>query len=153
MITLDEIDKKLLQLLQANSNITTKALAKKVHLSPTPVFERVKRLEQAGYIKKYVAVLDADKLDRSLTVFCNITLKQHTKVIGNKFVEDIKHLEEVTECYNISGDYDFLLKVMVRDMKQYQNFVINHLGSIDNIGSAHSTFVMGEIKNTHAIPF
>ncbi len=149
----DEVDKQILRILQANSNITTKLLAKQVHLSPTPVFERVKRLEQAGYIKKYVAVLDADKLDKSLIVFCNITLKEHTKAIGNKFVADIKHLEEVTECYNISGDYDFLLKVMVRDMKHYQDFVINHLGLIENIGSAHSTFVMGEIKNTHAIPF
>lgn len=150
---LDSIDKEILRVLQAGSDITTKELSKRVHLSPTPVFERVKRLEQAGYIKKYVAILDADKLDKSLIVFCNITLKEHTKAIGNRFVEDIKHLEEVTECYNISGDYDFLLKVMVRDMKHYQDFVINHLGLIKNIGSAHSTFVMGEIKNAYAVPF
>ncbi len=149
---LDRIDLKILKLLQENSNITTKEVAKKVHLSATPVFERIKRLEKGGYIKKYVAILDAEKLNKSLIVFCNITLKEHTKEIGNKFVQDIKSLREVTECYNISGDYDFLLKVLVRDMKHYQDFVINQLGSIQNIGSAHSTFVMGEIKHSYAVP-
>lgn len=152
MLDLDEIDLKLLRLLQENADRTTKQLANKVNLSPTPVFERVKRLKKYGYIQKYVAVLDAEKLNRGLTVFCNITLKQHTKEIGNRFVQDIKAIREVTECYNISGDYDFLLKVMVVDMKHYQDFVLNGLGSVKNIGSAHSTFVMGEIKNTHAIP-
>ncbi|GBF19096.1 leucine-responsive regulatory protein [Arenibacter sp. NBRC 103722] len=149
---LDKIDLQILKLLQNNSNLTTKDLANKVNLSTTPVFERVKRLEKNGYIKKYVAVLDAEKLDKGLTVFCNITLKQHTREIGNKFVKDIVAIKEVTECYNVSGDYDFLLKVMVKDMKHYQDFVLNHLGSIKNIGSAHSTFVMGDIKNTYSVP-
>ena len=149
---LDRIDIRILKILQNNSNLTTKEIAAKVNLSATPVFERVKKLDKEGYIKKYVAVLDAEKLDKSLTVFCNITLKEHTREIGNKFVKDIMTLDEVTECYNISGDYDFLLKVLVKDMKHYQNFVLNHLGSVQNIGSAHSTFVMGEIKNTYAIP-
>jgi len=132
--------------------LTTKELAAKVNLSTTPVFERVKKLEKEGYIKKYVAILDAEKLEKGLIVFCNITIKEHTREIGNQFVKDILSLEEVTECYNISGDYDFLLKVLVRDMKEYQNFVLNHLGGVKNIGSAHSTFVMGEIKNSYSIP-
>lgn len=153
MENLDAIDQKLLKLLQENSNVTTRDLAKQVHLSPTPVFERVRRLERDGFVKKYVAILDAEKLDKSLTVFCNISLKEHTKEIGNRFVKDIMSVDEVTECYNISGEYDFLLKIMVRDMKHYQDFVINHLGSIKNIGSAHSSFVMGEIKHSYAIPF
>jgi Lrp/AsnC family transcriptional regulator, leucine-responsive regulatory protein len=148
----DDIDIKILKELQKDSNLTTKQLAELVNLSSTPVFERVKKLEAKGLIKKYVAVLDYEKLNKGLLVFCNITLKQHTKDIGNQFVQDILSLDEVTECYNISGDYDFLLKVMVRDMKDYQNFVLNRLGSIENIGSAHSTFVMGEIKNTYGIP-
>ncbi|MEH6679075.1 MAG: Lrp/AsnC family transcriptional regulator [Sediminicola sp.] len=152
MNELDEVDLKLLRALQDNADQTTKELAHRVNLSPTPVFERIKRLKKEGYIQKYVAVLDAEKLNRGLTVFCNITLKQHTKEIGNRFVQDIKGIKEVTECYNISGDSDFLLKVMVVDMKHYQDFVLNGLGSVKNIGSAHSTFVMGEIKNTHAIP-
>lgn len=149
---LDEIDIKLLKRLQNNSNITTKELASHVNLSATPVFERLKKLENEGYIKKYVAILDADKMNRSLTAFCNVTLKEHTKAIGNKFVEDIKSLKEVTECYNTSGDYDFLLKVMVKDMKHYQDFVLNSLGSIENIGSTHTAFVMGEIKHSYQIP-
>jgi len=149
---LDHVDLRILNILQNNSNIATKVLAAKVNLSTTPVFERIKKLERGGYIKKYAAILDAEKLDRSLTVFCNITLKAHTRDIGNQFVKDIMSLDEVTECYNISGDYDFLLKVLVKDMKHYQNFVLNHLGSLENIGSAHSTFVMGEIKNSYAVP-
>ena len=148
----DDIDIKILKELQKDSNLTTKQLSELVNLSSTPVFERVKKLEAKGLIKKYVAVLDYEKLNKGLVVFCNITIKQHTKEIGNQFVQDILSLDEVTECYNISGDYDFLLKVIVRDMKDYQNFVINRLGSIENIGSAHSTFVMGEIKNTYGIP-
>ena len=149
---LDNKDISILKILQHRSNLTTKELAAKVNLSATPVFERVKKLEKEGYIKKYAAILDAEKLEKSLTVFCNITLKEHTREIGNQFVKDILTLDEVTECYNISGDYDFLLKVLVKDMKQYQDFVLNHLGSVQNIGSAHSTFVMGEIKNTYSIP-
>lgn len=152
MNQLDNTDLKILKILQNNSNITTKELANKVNLSATPVFERVKKLEKIGYLKKYVAILNAELLDKSLIVFCNITLKEHTKKIGNQFVKDIKSLKEVTECYNVSGDYDFLLKVVVRDMKAYQNFVLNHLGEIKNIGSAHSTFVMGEIKHSYALP-
>lgn len=149
---MDKIDLQILRILQADSTITTKELANKIHLSVTPVYERVKKLEKEGYIKKYVAILDAEKLDKGLIVFCNVTLKEHTKAIGHKFVQDIISLEDVVECYNTSGDYDFLLKVKVKDMKSYQSFVIDSLGSIENIGSAHSTFVMGEIKQTYAVP-
>lgn len=152
MYKVDKFDLEILNQLQRNSNITNKELSERVNLSPTPVYERVKKLEKNGYIKKYVAILNAQALDLELIVFCNITLKQHTKTIGNQFVRDIKALREVTECYNISGDYDFLLKVVVKDMKAYQEFVLNRLGEVDNIGSAHSTFVMGEIKNSFCIP-
>ncbi|WP_158973579.1 Lrp/AsnC family transcriptional regulator [Cellulophaga sp. L1A9] len=152
MENLDLTDLALLKLLQENSNYTTKEIAARVNLSPTPVYERLRKLEKEGYIKKYVALLDAEKLGRELIVFCNITLKQHTKAIGNKFVKDIIALQEVTECYNISGDYDFMLKVLVKNMKDYQDFVINSLGSVENIGSAHSTFVIGTIKQTYMVP-
>jgi Lrp/AsnC family leucine-responsive transcriptional regulator len=131
---------------------TTKELAGKLNLTPTPVHERIKRLEREGYIKKYVALLDHQKLEKGLVVFCNVTLRQHQKDIGNKFVKDIISLQEVTECYNVSGDYDFMLKVMVKDMPAYQNFIMNKLASIENIGSTHSMFVMGEIKHETAIP-
>ncbi|MXN92262.1 winged helix-turn-helix transcriptional regulator [Flavobacterium sp. Sd200] len=144
----DAVDLQLLNILHANSNYTTKELAKMVNLSPSPVFERVKRLERTGYIKKYIAILDAEKLNQGFTVFCNIKLKQHDRSIGHKFVEDIMGIDEIIECYNISGDFDFLLKVTVRDMKHYQDFVFNKLGSVGSIGSTHSMFVMAEMKNT-----
>lgn len=152
MEKLDQVDRRILRELQKDSNMTTKELANRVNLSSTPVFERIKRLENKGYIKKYVAILDRDKLERGLMVFCNVTLKEHSKEIGHQFVKDIISLPEVTECYNTSGDFDFLLKVLVQDMKHYQSFVLDGLGGIANIGSAHSTFVMGEIKQSYAIP-
>lgn len=151
MEVLDKIDRQLLKLLGENSNVTVKELALKVKLSATPVFERVKRLETSGYIKKYIAILDAEKLNYGLIIFCNIKLKQHERSIGNDFVSDIMRLSEVVECYNISGDYDFLLKVYASDMKHYQDFVFNKLGSVKSIGSTHSTFVMCENKNTFNI--
>lgn len=153
MLDLDQTDLKLLELLQQNGKLTTKEIAKEVNLSPTPVYERIKRLEREGGIKKYVALVEAEKIGKGLIVFCDITLKEHSKEIGNQFVQDIMSCKYVCECYNISGDHDFRLKVMVRDMKHYQDFVLNDLGSIKNIGSAHSTFVMGVIKHDTAVPF
>jgi len=151
MSELDETDIQLLKFLGENSNLTTKELAAKVNLSSSPVFERVKRLESNGYIQKYIALINAEKLNYGLIVFCNIKLKQHDKSIGHQFVSDILRLKEVVECYNISGDFDFLLKVYAKDMKHYQDFVFNKLGSVKSIGSTHSTFVMCENKNTHNI--
>lgn len=152
MIEFDQVDLKLLDLLQKNGKMTTKEIARHVHLSPTPVYERIKRLEKDGIIEKYVALVNSEKVGKGLIVFCDITLKEHTKEIGDQFVQEIISLKYVSECYNISGNYDFRLKVMVRDMKHYQEFVINDLGAIKNIGSAHSTFVMGVIKHSYSVP-
>ncbi|MBL1220658.1 Lrp/AsnC family transcriptional regulator [Chryseobacterium sp. L7] len=148
---LDDKDIQLLRLLQKNAKLTVKELAKEINLSPSPAFERIKRLEQDGYVKRYSAVLDAEKLNRGFTVFCQIKLKIHDRSVGYDFVKEILEIEEVAECYNISGDFDFLLKVQVRDMKHYQDFVFNKLGSVDSIGSTHSTFVMAEVKNNHGL--
>lgn len=150
---LDETDLQLLRLLASDAKITTKDLAAKVNLSPSPVFERVKRLEAGGFIKGYIAKINPEKLNYGLIVFCNIKLKHHDKSIGHEFVTDIMRLDEVVECYNISGDYDFLLKVYAKDMKHYQDFVFNKLGLVTSIGSTHSTFVMSETKNTYNINF
>lgn len=150
---LDETDLLLLKILANNAKHTNKELATMVNLSPSPVFERMKRLESNGYIKKYIAILDAEKFNQGFIVFCNIKLKQHDKKIGHDFVADILNIDEVVECYNISGDFDFILKVYAKDMKHYQDFVFNKLGSVESIGSTHSTFVMAEIKNTHNISF
>ena len=153
MEQLDEIDLKLLKLLANDSSRTIKELATEVNLSASPVVARVKRLENDGYIKKYIALLDPEKFNQGFIVFCHIKLKQHDRKIGHSFVADILKIDEVVECYNISGDYDFFLKVFARDMKHYQDFVFNKLGSVESIGSTHSTFVMSEIKNSHNFCF
>ncbi|MBP5196657.1 MAG: Lrp/AsnC family transcriptional regulator [Bacteroidaceae bacterium] len=148
---LDETDLQILKTLQRNAKLTTKELADAVNLTPTPVFERQKRLERKGYIRKYIAVLDPEKMDLGLLVFCKVKLKQINHEIADAFTRRIMHLPEVTECYNTSGAYDYLLKVRARDMKQYQEFVLTKLGDIDSVGSIESTFVMSEIKNIHGI--
>ena len=149
--TLDATDLQILRTLQKNAKLTTKELAEAVHLTPTPVFERLKRLERQGYIKKYVAVLDPDKLDQGLLVFCKVKLKQINHEIADAFVRRINRIPEVTECYNTSGNYDYLLKVRAKDMKQYQAFVLNKLGEIEMLSSIESTFVMSEVKQTYGI--
>ena len=149
--TLDETDLQILKTLQKNAKLTTKELADAVHLTPTPVFERQKRLERQGYIKKYVAILDPDKLDKGLLVFCKVKLQQINHEIADAFTRRILRIPEVTECYNTSGAYDYLLKVRARDMKEYQEFVLNKLGDIDNVGAIESTFVMSEVKQTYGL--
>ena len=115
------------------------------------MFERQKRLERQGYIKKYVAILDPDKLDKGLLVFCKVKLQQINHEIADAFTRRILRIPEVTECYNTSGAYDYLLKVRARDMKEYQEFVLNKLGDIDNVGAIESTFVMSEVKQTYGL--
>lgn len=151
MDKLDKTDLQILRTLQKNSKLTTKELADAVNLTPTPVFERQKRLERQGYIKKYVAVLDPEKLDRGLLVFCKVKLKQINHEIADAFMRRIMRIPEVTECYNISGAYDYLLKVRAADMHEYQEFVLNKLGVIESLASLESTFVMHEVKQTYGI--
>jgi Lrp/AsnC family leucine-responsive transcriptional regulator len=148
---LDETDIKILRCMQENGRLTTKQLSDKVNLSTTPVFERLKRLERNGYIKKYVAVLDAEKLNLGFEIFCSVKLKQMTKEVANNFVSLIKDIPQVTECYNISGEFDYMLKIRASSMKEYNDFIINVLGTIDSIGSVLSSFVMDEIKHTYAL--
>lgn len=151
MDVLDKTDLEILRILQDNARLTTKELAAKVHLSSTPVFERQKRLERNGYIRKYVAVLDANKLNQGFIVFCSVKLKQLNTAIAKSFTEIIQSIPEVTECYNISGDYDYMLKIHAPNMKYYQEFIINKLGMIDSVGSVKSTFVMDEIKHNYGL--
>ena len=146
MDTLDKTDLQILRVLQKNAKLTTKELADAVHLTPTPVFERQKRLERRGYIRRYVAVLDPEKLDRGLLVFCNVKLKQINREIADDFTRRILRIPEVEGCYNTSGTYDYLLKIRAANMRQYQEFVLNKLGTIESLGSLESTFVMSEVK-------
>lgn len=153
MENLDNTDLQILKQLQQNSNISIKDLAAKLFLTATPVYERIKRLEREGFITKYVALLNKEKLNRSMIVFCNVRLKEHAKNVGANFVKDIVALPEIIECYNIAGDYDFMLKILVADMASYQDFVMNKLSTIENIGNTQSVFVMGEIKHSTELSF
>lgn len=149
---IDSTDIQILRCMQENARVTTKELAAKVNLSTTPVFERLKRLEREGYIQKYVAVLDAEKLNQGFVVFCSVKLRQMGKEIARDFTSRIKDIPQVTECYNVSGEFDYLLKIHAPDMKYYNEFLINVLGTIDSLGSVQSAFVMNEIKQSNGIP-
>ena len=151
METLDKKDLQILRTLQENARLTTKELAARVNLSSTPVFERLRRLENGGYIKKYIAVLDAEKLNLGFVVFCRVKLSKLNREIATEFTRIIQVIPEVTECYNISGSYDYLLKIHAPNMKYYQEFILNVLGTIDSLGSLESTFVMDEVKHDYGI--
>lgn len=148
---LDEKDILILRTLQQNAKLTTKQVAAECHLSLTPVFERIKRLENEGYIKRYITVLDAEKLHRGFIVFCSVRMSHMNRTVAEDFCERIRHIPEVTECYNISGKFDYLLKVHSPNMKYYQEFILNVLGNIPNLGSLESTFVMEEVKHHFGI--
>ena len=149
---LDEKDTRILRALQNDARLTNKELAAKIHLSTTPTYERVKRLEHLGFIKQYATILNADKLNKGFAVFCSIKLRQINSDSAREFTNMIKEIPEVTECYNTSGDYDYMIKIYLRDMEHYHDFVYNTLGVIDSIGSLHSVFVIAEEKTDTGIP-
>lgn len=148
---LDAKDVEILKMLQQNARITVKEIADTIHLSTTPVHERIKRLEQSGIITRYAAMLDAAKLGKKLMVICHVSLREHNKIAGSKFIRSILAMPEVLECYSISGEFDFLLKVLTEDMESYYNFHVNKLSQVENVGHVQSTFVMGVVKQTHQV--
>ncbi|MBN9349398.1 MAG: Lrp/AsnC family transcriptional regulator [Chitinophagaceae bacterium] len=148
---IDKKDMAILRLLQQNARYTVKEIAQQVHLSVTPVHERIKRLEESGVIRQYTALLDPSKVNKSLTVICYVSIKEHGKKAGEQFIKEIQALPEVLECYSISGEFDFLLKVVCEDMNAYYDFHVNTLSEIKNVGHLQSIFVMGIIKNTHQL--
>lgn len=147
----DSIDKKLIALLQDNCKKTNKELSSILNLSVTAVYERIKKLENQGYIKKYVALVKKEKVEKSFVAFCHIKLSQHTQKYVVKFEKEVANLEEVLECYHISGDYDYLIKVIVKDMEAFREFMVKKLTTISHIGSTHSMFMINEVKHTTAI--
>jgi DNA-binding Lrp family transcriptional regulator len=147
-IALDNNDIAILKLLQDNARITVKEISEKIHLSTTPVHERIKRLEQSGVIRQYVTLLDYNKVNRGLMVICYVSLKEHSKSAGVKFIKNINELQEVIECYSISGEFDFMLKVLCQDMNAYYDFHVNKLSQQENMGNVQSVFVMGVVKET-----
>ena len=148
---MDLIDKKLLILLQTDSKKTTKELSLKLNLSVTAVYERIKKLEREGIIDKYVVLVNRSKVDKGFVVFCHLKLIQHTKEFLTKFESEVVKLEEVLECFHVSGDYDYILKIAVKDMEAYREFLVSKLTTLEHIGSTHSTFMISEVKNTTLI--
>ena len=145
---LDETDKKLLLFLQDDCKQTTKELSGKLGLSVTAVYERVKKLENAGVISKYVALLDKSKVKKNFIVLCHVKLSQHKKEFVLQFEKEVMDLQEVTECFHVSGDYDYILKIGVKDIEDYRNFMLTKLTTLQHIASTHSSFMIGEVKNS-----
>ena len=144
----DTIDTKLLKLLQTDAKQTTKQLSTKLNLSITAVYERIKKLEREGVIEKQVVLLNRNKIKKAFVVFCHLKLMQHTKEFISDFEKDVVKLNEVLECFHVSGDYDYILKICVADMEEYREFMVTKLTTLQHIGSTHSTFMIGEVKNT-----
>ena len=148
---LDNTDKKLINLLQEDSKRTNKQLSLLLNLSVTAVFERIKKLERAEVITRYIAQVNPKKVDKSFIVFCQVKLIQHSREYLSVFESEILKLNEVSECFHISGDYDYVLKIYVKDMEEYREFMVNKLTTIKHIGSTQSSFMIGEVKNTAKI--
>jgi Lrp/AsnC family transcriptional regulator, leucine-responsive regulatory protein len=153
MKQLDRIDHRILEILQQDAKSTIKEIAGQLGMTTTPVYERIKRMEEDGYIQHYVALLDRKLLGYDTVAFCTLSLKEHAQPYLKKFEEDVKTLDEVVECYHIAGMYDYLLKVIVKDMEDYQRFIIDKLAALENIGNVQSSFIMQEIKHSTALAF
>tara|TARA_Y100000815_G_scaffold81332_1_gene70409 strand:+ start:167 stop:640 length:474 start_codon:yes stop_codon:yes gene_type:complete len=149
--TLDKIDAQILAILQKDSNRTTKSVAKELGMTTSPVFERIKKLEKEGYIKKYVAVLDNKKVGLKLTVFIGITLQGHTRSYLEKFVTEINKFPEIAECHRVSGNYDYLLKLIVEDIEAYETFLISKLTLLPYLGNVQSLITLSTGKETNEI--
>ena len=145
---MDATDMKILEILQDNAMMSAKEMAEKLSLTTTPIYERIKKLQNSGIIKKYVALLDADLLGKSIIVFMNITIKDHHSEKRDQFVRQMEQLKVVTEFYHTSGSFDFLVKVRFADIKTFRDFLVNDVASIHNISDIESQIVLEEIKYT-----
>ncbi|MDP3946866.1 MAG: Lrp/AsnC family transcriptional regulator [Lutibacter sp.] len=149
MVNLDLTDKKILNLLQQNSKANIKEIALKIGLTQTPTYERIKRLEKDGVIKNYIAVLDKEKVGYTIEVFCQVTLLVHSKEMITRFENAVNKINEVMECFHVAGNYDYLLKIIVKDMSSYQAFLKNKLSVLDSVANVQSTFVMSSTKDNN----
>ena len=151
MANLDAVDIKILELLQQNSNRTTKSIAQELGMTTSPIFERIKKLEKEGYIKGYVAVLDQKKIGLKQTVFMGITLQGHTRSYLEKFVTQINTFPEVIECHRVSGNFDYLLKLVIEDIEAYEHFIISKLTLLPYLGNVQSLITLSTGKETNEI--
>lgn len=150
-MNLDHKDRQLLNLLQQNSKRTTKSLATELSLSVTAVFERIKKLERLEVIDGYVALVNRKKIDRDFLVICHVKLIQHSKEFITQFEREISKFPEVLECFHVSGDYDYILKIIVKDISEYREFMVSKLTNLQHIASTQSAFTIKEVKTTTTV--
>ena len=148
---LDELDLKLLSHLQENARISAKDISRKIHLSPNSVSIRIKRLEERGYIKQYVTVLNNTMLNRKLMTFTGVRLIHNNSSNLESFMEYVKYVPEITSCYHVNGMFDFLLQIVATDMQDYRDFLVNTLAKFDNISELRTFFVLNEMGAGHRI--
>lgn len=148
---IDETDLTILRILQEDSKKTAKEIAAQLNLTASPVYDRIKRLEKQGYIRKYVVLLDKKLFDLPVTAFCQVSMRYHDKTFIEQFEEQIQALEEVQECYHMAGRVDFILKINSRSLEDYHNFIKYKLSKIENIGELNTSFVLKDIKHTSAL--
>ena len=153
MPVLDKTDLAILKMLQENARVTVREISEQVHLSTTPVHERIRRMEQTGVIRQYAAIVNGAKVKKGLMAICYVSLRQHSKQAGAKFIKTVQDMNEVTECLTISGEFDFLLKVVTENMDTYYDFHVNRLGETENVGNVQTVFVMGVVKMTHQLVY
>lgn len=153
METLDDIDLGILRILQRDSKKTTKDIAKLLNLTASPVYERIRRLEKKGYIKKYVALINKKLINKPITAICMVSLRYHNEGFIDKFDQQIRALKEVQECYHMAGKVDFFLKINLQSLDAYHEFVRLKLSKIENIGVLESYFVLKEIYHTTEYDF
>ena len=149
---LDSIDREILRILEKDAKTVAKSIAEELNMTKTPVYERIKRLENEGYIKNYTAILNKERIEQSITVFSFVSLEVQKGSLMDNFLEKVNEFDEVTECFVVGGEFDFLLKVVVKDLDAYYDFAKMKIASLPNIGAVKSAFVLNEVKNTTAFP-
>jgi Lrp/AsnC family leucine-responsive transcriptional regulator len=152
IIKLDQIDRKVLEILQTNAKITNAQLSKEIGLSPAPTLERVKKLEQSGIIKSYHAQLEPDKVGLGVSTFVQISLVGHRKAVTESFVEKVHEIPEIIECHHITGTGDFLLRVISKDISTYQKLMLEKINEIEEVASTQTMVILSTFKETKVMP-
>lgn len=147
----DDKDLTILRILQKDAKLSVRDIAGKINLSPTPTHERIKRMERLGIIREYTTTVDRKKVNKGMMVICMVALNGHNKKTAGRFIEEVVKLKEVVEFYNISGDFDFMLKILAPNMDEFHEFFVNKLSEIEGIGQTKSIFVMNSIKESAQI--
>jgi len=149
---LDVIDRQIMAILERDAKTSAKEIASQLNMTKTPIYERIRRLENEGYISKYVAILDKSRIESSITVFSFVSLEAQKGQMMDEFADSIKQYDEVVECFVVGGEFDFLLKIIVKDLDAYFKFSKDKVASLPHIGMVKSAFVLNETKYTTNFP-